>query len=170
MVRTTSTMLSLGSKAPDFSLTNTIDSQLVSLSDFSGNKALVVMFICNHCPYVKRIADHLAGFTKPYQEKGIAFVAVSSNEIENYPQDGPELMKQEAAERGYQFPYLFDETQDVAKAYQAACTPDFFVFNDKHELVYRGQYDPSQRDTDDPCDGFKPRRCAGSDFGRRTSR
>ena len=153
MVRTASTMLELGVDAPDFSLTNAIDGKTVSLADFSDSPALVVMFICNHCPFVIHLADHIAQFGSEYQEKGAAIVAISANDIEKYPQDGPDKMAEEATERGYTFPYLYDADQSVAQAYRAACTPDFYVFDKDHKLVYRGQFDDSRPKTDIPITG-----------------
>jgi peroxiredoxin len=119
-------MLPLGTKAPDFSLMN-VDGQMVSLADFAQAPALLVAFICNHCPFVKHVAPALADLAREYQAKGVAVVAISSNDVANYPADSPEQMVHEAEDRGYTFPYLFDETQAVAKAYAAACTPDFYV-------------------------------------------
>ncbi|MEN0109538.1 MAG: thioredoxin family protein [Planctomycetota bacterium] len=144
MVRTPSTMLPLGTPAPDFSLPN-VDGSPVSLADMAG-KPLVVAFICNHCPFVKHLADEFAAFGNEYQSRGMAVVAISSNDVENYPADSPEQMVAEAEQRGYGFPYLYDETQDVAKAYHAACTPDFFLFDADHRLVYRGQFDSTRPD------------------------
>lgn len=144
MVKTASTMLELGTSAPDFSLPNAVDGNTVSLSDVSGQKGLLVAFICNHCPFVVHIRDEFVKFAKDYQEKGIAVVAISSNDVENYPQDGPGKMKEEAAEHGYTFPYLYDEDQSVAQAYKAACTPDLFLFDGDTKLVYRGQFDASR--------------------------
>ncbi len=158
MVRTSSTMLALGSSAPPFSLVN-VDGKTVSLSDFSG-KPLLVMFICNHCPYVKHLRSALASFGAEYQSKGLAVVAISSNDVDAYPQDGPELMKTEAKEAGYTFPYLFDATQEVAQAYRAACTPDFFLFDKEHKLVYRGQFDDSRPKTEIPITGADLREAA----------
>lgn len=152
MVKTASTMLTLGTKAPGFSLPN-IDGSTVSLSDFNDSPALLVMFICNHCPFVKHVASGLASLANDYQSKGVAVVGISSNDVDNYPQDGPEEMKQEAAAQGYTFPYLFDETQQTAKDYQAACTPDFYVFDAEHKLVYRGQMDSSRPGSDIPVSG-----------------
>jgi len=152
MVKTASTMLPIGTKAPDFSLTN-VDGQAVSLADFQGKPALVVIFICNHCPFVKHLADQLAEFGKEYQAKGAAVVAISSNDVATHPDDSPEQMVREAEERGYTFPYLYDETQDVAKAYHAACTPDFFVFDGEQKLVYRGQFDDSRPGDGKPING-----------------
>ena len=128
MVRTPSTMLSLGTAAPDFSLMN-VDGQMVSLSDFDDAPALLVIFMCNHCPYVIHVADHLAQLAQEYMGRGVAVVGVSSNDVANYPADSPEQMVAEAEARGYVFPYLYDETQEVAKSYHAACTPDFFLFD-----------------------------------------
>jgi len=152
MVRTPSTMLPLGTQAPDFSLPN-VDGATVSLADFASSDALVVAFLCNHCPFVKHIASEFAELGKAYQEKGAAVVAISSNDVENYPDDSPALMKQEAADRGYSFPYLYDESQDVAKTNRAACTPDFFVFDKDRKLVYRGQLDSSRPDSGIPVTG-----------------
>ena len=142
MALTESTMLSLGSPAPDFSLTDT-EGRPVNKSDFDG-KALLVMFLCNHCPYVKHVAPEVARLAKDYAEAPLAVVAIQSNNIEEYPDDGPEKMKQEVAERGYVFPYCLDEDQAVAKAYTAACTPDFFLFDSNHELAYRGRIDETR--------------------------
>lgn len=142
MVKTASTMLSLGTQAPDFSLPN-VDGSLVSRSQFAG-KPLLVIFMCNHCPFVVHIRSTLQKFTAEYEDRGLAVVGISSNDAEAYPQDGPEKMKEEAKSAGYTFPYLFDETQDAAKAYKAACTPDFFLFDADHSLVYRGQFDSSR--------------------------
>jgi peroxiredoxin len=137
-------MLELGTSAPDFSLPNAVDGNTVSLSDVSDQKGLLVAFICNHCPFVVHIRDEFARFAKEYQEKGIAVVAISSNDVENYPQDSPEKMKEEAVEHGYTFPYLYDADQSVAQAYKAACTPDLFLFDGDTKLAYRGQFDASR--------------------------
>ena len=152
MVRTPSTMLSLGTEAPDFSLVN-VDGKTVSLSDFDNAPALLVVFMCNHCPFVKHLADPLAQFANEYMAKGLAVVGINSNDVANYPADSPEQMVREAEERGYQFPYLYDETQEVAKAYRAACTPDFFLFDRDRRLVYRGQFDDSRPDSGIPITG-----------------
>jgi peroxiredoxin len=152
MVRTPSTMLPLGTPAPDFSLVN-VDGKTISLSDFRRAPALVVVFMCNHCPFVKHLADPLARFAAEYLAKGAAFVGISSNDVANYPADSPEQMVAEAESRGYQFPYLYDETQEVAKAYRAACTPDFYVFDNERKLVYRGQFDDSRPDSGIPVTG-----------------
>lgn len=142
MVKTASTMLPLGTTAPDFSLPN-IDDSTVSRSDFAG-KSLLVIFMCNHCPFVVHLRSALATFGNRYQANGLAIVGISSNDVENYPQDGPEEMKIEATSAGYNFAYLYDADQSVAKAYRAACTPDFFLFDADHALVYRGQFDDSR--------------------------
>ncbi len=152
MVRTPSTMLPLGTEAPDFSLVN-VDGKTVSLGDFADAPALLVVFMCNHCPFVKHIADPLAQLTAEYMTKGVAVVGISSNDVATFPADSPEQMVREAEERGYQFPYLFDETQEVAKAYHAACTPDFFLFDRDRRLVYRGQFDDSRPDSGIPITG-----------------
>jgi peroxiredoxin len=143
MALTPSTMLPLGTPAPDFRLPDT-DGKLASLDDFRDAPALLVGFICNHCPYVKHIRHELASLAKEYQQKGVAVVGINSNDAENYPDDSPEMMAREKAEVGYTFPYLYDETQGVARAYQAACTPDFYVFDGGRKLVYRGQLDASR--------------------------
>lgn len=152
MVRTPSTMLPIGTEAPDFSLVN-VDGTTVSRDDFADAPALLVMFICNHCPYVKHVADELARLGQEYTAKGVAIVAINSNDVENYPADSPEQMVAEAEERGYVFPYLYDENQEVAQAYHAACTPDFFLFDGKRRLVYRGQLDSSRPDSGIPVTG-----------------
>ena len=152
MARTESTMLSLGTKAPDFSLVN-VDGRTLSLTDFADAPALLVMFICNHCPFVKHIADALAQFTAEQLTKGVAVVGINSNDAAGYPADSPEQMVREAEERGYRFPYLYDETQEVAKAYRASCTPDFFLFDRGRRLAYRGQFDDSRPDSGIPVTG-----------------
>lgn len=152
MVKTASTMLQLGTSAPDFSLVN-VDGRTVSLSDFRGASALLVMFVCNHCPFVKHVANELQRLASDYQSRGVAIVAINSNDASQYPDDSPERMVHEAEERGYTFPYLFDEEQDVAKAYRAACTPDFFLFDRQQRLAYRGQLDDSRPRSDIPVTG-----------------
>jgi peroxiredoxin len=151
MVKTASTMLPLQSAAPDFSLPNT-DGATVSRSDFDG-RPLLVMFICNHCPFVIHIREELAKFATEYREKGLGIVGISANDVATHPDDSPEKMKQEAAAHGYTFPYLYDETQAVARAYRAACTPDFFLFDRNHKLVYRGQFDDSRPQSGIPVTG-----------------
>jgi peroxiredoxin len=143
MAATPSTMLELGSRAAYFDLPDT-DGKTVSLSDFKDAKALLVMFICNHCPFVKHVQQELAALCKEYGKRGAAVVGISSNDVTSHPDDAPDKMKLEKERAGYTFPYLFDESQDVAKAYQAACTPDFFVFDASRKLVYRGQMDDSR--------------------------
>ena len=152
MVRTPSTMLPLGTAAPDFSLPN-LDGRLMSLADVAGEKGTVVMFICNHCPFVKHVADQLATLGRDYLPRGVGVVAISSNDVSTHPADSPEQMVHEAEERGYLFPYLYDETQEVAKAYHAACTPDFYLFDADRALVYRGQLDSSRPGSDVPVTG-----------------
>lgn len=152
MVLTPSTMLPLGTPAPDFSLVN-VDGRTVSLSDFEGTPALLVIFMCNHCPYVIHVADHLAQLTQEYLARGVAIVGINSNDVANYPADSPEQMVAETEQRGYAFPYLYDETQEVAQAYKAACTPDFFVFDADKRLAYRGQMDGSRPDSGTPVTG-----------------
>ena len=157
MVKTASTMLALGTKAPDFSLVN-VDGREVSLADYAGAPALVVMFICNHCPFVKHLADELARFGREYQQRDVAIVAINANDVGNHPEDSPEQMVHEAEKRGYTFAYLFDETQEIAQAYRAACTPDFFVFDRDQQLAYRGQFDASRPDSGVPVTGEDLRR------------
>ncbi len=153
MVKTASTMLPLGTKAPAFALPN-IDGTTVCLSDFTDRKALIVVFMCNHCPFVKHVASELAQLARDYAPKGVAMVGISSNDIGSHPDDSPEAMKAEAAAQGYEFPYLYDATQEVAQAYRAACTPDFFVFDGQHALVYRGQLDDSRPGNGKPVTGM----------------
>ncbi len=152
MARTPSTMLELGTVAPDFTLLNPVTNQQVSLADFAG-KPLLVAFICNHCPYVILIKEAFAKFAKEYQDKGMAVVAINANDVANYPDDSPEKMAEDVKEFGYTFPYLFDESQEVAHQYQAACTPDFFMFDAEHKLYYRGQFDDSRPNTEIPVTG-----------------
>lgn len=152
MVKTASTMLQLGTRAPEFSLSN-IDSSVVSLADFADKKGLLVVFMCNHCPFIKHLRKELAEFCNEYQGKGLGVVGISSNDVANYPDDSPEKMVEEATDAGYQFPYLYDESQEVAKAYKAACTPDFFLFDADMTLAYRGQFDDSRPGNDLPVTG-----------------
>ena len=144
MARTPSNMLPLGTNAPDFSLIDSVSESRLNLNDLKGEKGTVIMFICNHCPFVVHVNSKLVSIAKDYQSKGISFIAISSNDVINYPQDSPEKMKIHARNESYSFPYLFDETQEVAKAYDAACTPDFYVFNSELKLSYRGQLDNSR--------------------------
>ncbi len=152
MVRTASTMLPLGTAAPDFKLAECGGGE-VSLADVSGGKALLVIFMCNHCPYVKHVADQVASLADDYIAKGVSVVGINSNDADKYPDDNPDAMQKEKSERGYNFPYLFDADQSVAQAYHAACTPDFFLFDDQSKLVYRGQLDSSRPKTDIPVTG-----------------
>ncbi|MDA1014184.1 MAG: thioredoxin family protein [Planctomycetota bacterium] len=152
MVKTASTMLPLGTHAPDFSLPN-VDGKTLSLADLDGKRALVVIFMCNHCPFVIHIRDELVKFAKEYQAKGAAIVAISSNDVVEYPQDSIEKMAEDAREFGYTFPYLLDESQATAQAYKAACTPDFYVFDADQTLVYRGQFDDSRPQSGIPVTG-----------------
>jgi len=153
MVKTPSTMLPLGTPAPDFSLVEPATGATVSRGDFADAPAFLVVFLSNHCPFVKHVADELAAFGREYQARGLAMVGINANDVANYPDDSPEKMRAEVSLRGYTFPYLFDETQEVAKAYQAACTPDFFLFDGGGLLAYRGQFDPSRPSTDIPVTG-----------------
>lgn len=143
MVKTASTMLPLGTEAPQFALPD-YDGKQVSRDSARGPKGLLVMFMCNHCPYVKHVAPELSRLADDYQSQGIGIVGISSNDIEAHPDDSPEMMKREAAERGYRFPYLYDESQSVAQAYKAACTPDFYLFDADLKLFYRGQLDDTR--------------------------
>jgi peroxiredoxin len=152
MARTPSTMLELGTPAPDFALTDTAG-DIVRLSDFDGAPALLVMFICNHCPFVKHVRSELAAIGRYYAARGVGVVAISANDPEAYPDDSPERMAQEKEAAGYVFPYLFDGTQEVAAAYRSACTPDFYVFDGGRRLVYRGQLDDSRPGSDVPVTG-----------------
>ncbi|MBR9914359.1 MAG: thioredoxin family protein [Algicola sp.] len=153
MSLTPSNMLPLGTKAPDFELVNTIDNTMVSLESAKGSKGTIIMFICNHCPFVKHVNAEISQLAKDFISKGINCIAISSNDIENYPQDAPQFMKQNAIDQDFIFPYLYDQTQRVAKAYDAACTPDFYVFDKDLKLVYRGQLDDSRPGNDVPVTG-----------------
>jgi len=157
MSLTPSTMLDLGSPAPHFILADT-EGNIVSIKDFGQSKALLVAFICNHCPYVIHIKSALSAFATEYSDKGLAVVAINSNDAEKYADDSPEKMKQDVERLGYTFPYLYDQTQQVAKNYLAACTPDFFLFNQDRKLVYRGQFDGSRPGNDIPVSGIDLRR------------
>ena len=153
MALTPSTMkLSLGAAAPDFRLPDPYG-EMHSLADFAGKPALLVAFICNHCPYVKHVAPAFAQLAKEYLAKGVGVVAINSNDLATHPDDSPTMMKSEIGQRGYTFPYLVDETQSVAKSYHAACTPDFFLFDKDHKLVYRGQMDGSRPGNNQPVTG-----------------
>ena len=153
MSQTSSTMMEIGTKAPNFKLFDTVNNQLVSLQDFDNAKGLLVVFMCNHCPYVQHILEEFVVAARDLQQKGIGVVAISSNDVENYPDDSPVKMAAEAREHHFSFPYLYDGNQEVAKAYQAACTPDFFLFDENDELVYRGQFDDSRPGNEEPVTG-----------------
>jgi peroxiredoxin len=152
MAKTPSTMLPLGTIAPDFRLPDT-NGKLVSLGDYTGQSALLVMFICNHCPFVKHIRSELAAIGRDYPKNKVGIIAISSNDAQLYPDDGPAKMIEETRTAGYDFPYLYDESQAVAQAYRAACTPDFFLFDRYHRLVYRGQLDDSRPSNGIPVTG-----------------
>ena len=153
MARTPSVMTPLGKPAFDFTLFDTVSGNHLSLQTLKGTTATVIMFICNHCPFVKHINAALVQLGNDYKNKGVGFIAISSNDVAGYPQDGPEQMKQVAAELNYPFPYLYDATQEVAKAYEAACTPDFFIFDNNLLLAYRGQLDDSRPGNEKPVTG-----------------
>ena len=153
MARTPTTQIPLGFKAPDFNLENVIDNKSVSLKDVAKKNGLVVMFICNHCPFVVHVMDQIIALANDFLKKDIGFVAISSNDIVNYPDDSPEKMKQLATEKNFPFPYLYDESQKVAKNYDAACTPDFSVFNKHLSCIYRGQLDGARPGNDIKNDG-----------------
>jgi len=153
MALTPSTMLPWGTRAPDFRLPDTVSGRTVALGDFAKHPVLVVLFLCNHCPYVKHIRAGLAAFGREYQPKGVGVVAISANDVADYPEDSPAKMKAEAGAAGYTFPYLYDETQAVAKAYRAACTPDLYVFDRTRQLAYRGQFDDSRPGNGRPVTG-----------------
>jgi peroxiredoxin len=159
MAATPSTMVALGTKAPDFRLSDS-SGTIVSLDDFKGAAALLVMFICNHCPFVKHIRSGLAKLGRDYKGRGLAIVAINSNDVLSYPEDSPEEMAKETRAAGYEFSYLYDEEQEVAKAYRAACTPDFFLFDRERRLVYRGQFDNSRPGNNLPVTGADLRAAA----------
>ena len=152
MAETPSTMLPLGTKAPDFRLADP-SGKWVSSDDFKDSQALLVMFMCNHCPFVQHIRSQFAELAKDYQARGVGIVGINANDVENHPEDSPEKMAEEVKQIGYTFPYLYDETQAVAKAYHAACTPDPFLFDRNHRLVYRGQFDDSRPGNGKPVTG-----------------
>lgn len=148
MARTPSNMLPLMTPAPDFELINTVNDEMLSLNDVKGERGTVIFFICNHCPFVIHVNQELVRVANDYLVKGVGFAAISSNDVVNYPDDAPELMKKVATQQNYPFPYLYDETQEVARAYDAACTPDIYVFDKDLRLVYRGQLDDSRPGND----------------------
>lgn len=154
MAFTESNMLPLGTSAPDFILPDTVSGREISLDEIAAGKpALVVMFLCNHCPYVVHVNPEIVRIAMDYQAKGVAFVAISSNDVKNFPDDAPDKMKVHALQTGYSFPYLYDESQEVARAYDAACTPDFYIFDKNRKLYYRGRIDNSRPKTDTPVTG-----------------
>ena len=161
MARTASNMVNLGTLAPSFKLLNTINNEPVISDNYFNKKGTIIMFICNHCPFVIHVLDEIVSITKKY-DKEISFIAISSNDIVNYPEDSPELMIKLAQEKKFNFPYLYDQTQEVAKKYDAACTPDFFVYNSEKQLVYRGQLDDSRPGNDIPVTGYDLRKAIDS--------
>lgn len=153
MAFTESNMLPIGTAAPDFTLPDTVSGKEMNLKELQSDQATVVMFLCNHCPYVIHVNEEIVRVVDDYKSTGVSFVGISSNDVENYPQDGPDKMKEHAAAVGYNFPYLYDESQEVAKAYDAACTPDFYVFDGAGKLAYRGRLDDSRPKNDNPLTG-----------------
>lgn len=153
MALTPSTMLPLGTKAPDFQLPDVVSGKTISLDSFAGKKALLVMFICRHCPFVKHVQGELARIGKDYANTDVGIVAISTNDAANYPDDAPDKLKEMAEQLGFTFPFCYDESQETAKAYTAACTPDFFLFDADHQLVYRGQLDDSRPSNNQPVTG-----------------
>jgi peroxiredoxin len=153
MALTASTMLALGTKAPNFQLPDVVSGQVISLDSFAGKKALLVMFICRHCPFVKHLQTEIAQIGKDYVNQGVGIVAISANNVQSHPEDAPMKLKMMAEELGFTFPFCYDETQETAKAYTAACTPDFFVFDADQTLVYRGQFDDSRPSNNVPVTG-----------------
>ena len=153
MARTPSTMVALGTAASDFTLSDTVSGKNISLENVKGDVATIMMFICNHCPFVKHVNPELVKLANDYKDKGIGFVAINANDVLNHPEDSPALMTQVAKQLKYPFPYLYDESQEVAKAYDAACTPDFFIYDKDLHLVYRGQLDDSRPGNEIPVTG-----------------
>lgn len=153
MSLTTSTMLELGTQAPDFQLPDTVSGQTISLDRFAGQTALLVIFMCTHCPFVQHVKDEIARIDRDYSDKGLGIVAISANSVETHPDDAPDKLKAMAQEMGFSFPFCYDETQETAKVYTAACTPDFFLFDRDRKLVYRGQLDDSRPGNDKPVNG-----------------
>ena len=153
MALTQSAMIELGTSAPDFSLPDVVSGEQVTLSDFKDQKALVLMFICRHCPFVRHVQEQLARLGRDYARKPVAFVAISANDATAYPNDAPERLREQAEELGFSFPYCYDESQEVARAYGATCTPDFYVFDEERKLVYRGQLDDSRPGNNTPVTG-----------------
>ena len=165
MVLTPSTMLALGTQAPDFQLPDVISGEMISLETFKIKKALLVMFICRHCPFIKHIQQHLAQLGQDYLETNLGIVAISANDAEKYPDDAPDRLKEIAEELGFSFPFCFDQSQAIAKAYSAACTPDFFLFDAQRHLVYRGQLDDSRPSNNIPVTGIDLRQAIASVLG-----
>jgi thiol-disulfide isomerase/thioredoxin len=157
MAFTESNMIPIGTIAPDFELPDTVSGRVLKLDEVVGLHATVIMFLCNHCPYVLHINPEIERILHEYRPKGVGFVGISSNDAENYPQDGPEKMTEHALEVGYDFPYFFDETQEVARAYDAACTPDFYIFDAEKRLVYRGRLDLARPKNAEPLTGSELR-------------
>ena len=153
MALTPSTMLPLGTKAPDFQLPDVVSGKTISLNSFAGKKGLLVMFICRHCPFVKHVQGELAQIGKDYADTDVGIVAISTNDAANYPDDAPDKLKEMAQQLGFTFPFCYDESQEIAKAYTAACTPDFFLFDGEGQLVYRGQLDDSRPSNNQPVTG-----------------
>ncbi len=153
MARTESNMLPLGTEAPDFKLRDAVTEEVMLLGELKGPRATLIMFICNHCPFVKHVNAGIVSLARDYMSRGVGCIAISSNDIRNYPEDAPEKMRQVAREEGYPFPYLFDESQEVARSYHAACTPDFYLFDGNLQLVYRGQLDDSRPQNGVPVTG-----------------
>lgn len=168
MALTPSTMPALGTPAPDFALPDVISGNEISLSTFAKKKALLVMFICRHCPYVQHVKKELARFGKDYQGRDLGIVAISSNDVRNYSDDAPDRLKEMAQELGFGFPFCYDESQEVAKSYRAACTPDFFIFNLERKLVYRGQLDDSRPGNFKPVSGRDLRAAIDAVLGDKT--
>lgn len=168
MARTPSNMLPLGTLAPVFSLPDTVSGNKLNLQDIQGEMATVVMFICNHCPFVKHVFEGIVDLAHDFQNRGVGFVAISSNDVENYPDDAPDKMTEVAKKEGFTFPYLYDETQEVAKAYDAACTPDFYLFDADLKLSYRGQLDDSRPENGIPVTGKDMRAALESTLSNET--
>ena len=168
MARTESNMLELGTKAPEFQLIDAVTNQLCNYTDIRGERGTVVMFICNHCPFVIHVIDEIVRVANDYRVLGFGFVAISSNDADKYPEDRPDLMWKNARKNSFTFPYLYDETQEVAKKYDAACTPDFYVFGPNNKLVYRGQIDDSRPGNGIPTNGRDLREALDSIFNSRS--
>ncbi len=153
MAFTESNMLPIGTIAPSFALPDTVSGHTITFDDIAGEKATLVMFLCNHCPYVIHVNEEIVRIARDYQSKGVGLVGISSNDAANYPDDAPDKMQEHARSVGYTFPYLYDESQETARAYDAACTPDFYVFDGSRRLVYRGRLDNARPKTDTPLTG-----------------